>query len=127
MKIHQQKGEIARDIGAAQEPSHTIKMGSGTCRDFAWLMVEALRRLGYAARFVTGYLYEPGDAAGDQLDWLTDGDFADSGVAMNVIADRCSIGLDIRYAPALGEKGARRRIEQALKERYAREPVGAAR
>jgi transglutaminase-like putative cysteine protease len=55
--IHESFNYIARDQGAAQEPGHTVAVGSGTCRDFAWLMVEALRRLGYAARFVTGYLY----------------------------------------------------------------------
>jgi transglutaminase-like putative cysteine protease len=57
--IHDTFEYSARDQGAAQEPSHTVRMGSGTCRDFAWLMVETLRRLGYAARFVTGYLYSP--------------------------------------------------------------------
>ena len=50
---------LARDQGAAQEPRHTVAIRSGTCRDFAWLMVEALRRLGYATRFVTGYIYSP--------------------------------------------------------------------
>lgn len=61
--IHDTFEYQARDIGAAQEPSHTVKLGAGTCRDFAWLMVEALRRLGYAARFVTGYLYSPAHGA----------------------------------------------------------------
>jgi YD repeat-containing protein len=58
--IHDGFEFLERDIGAAQEPSHTVKLGAGACRDFTWLMVEALRRLGYAARFVTGYLYCPG-------------------------------------------------------------------
>jgi YD repeat-containing protein len=58
--IHDSFEYQARDLGAAQEPSHTVKVGAGTCRDFAWLMTESLRRLGYAARFVTGYLYSPG-------------------------------------------------------------------
>ena len=57
--IHDAFAYEPRDIGAAQDSSQTVRLGSGTCRDFAWLMVEALRRLGYAARFVTGYLYCP--------------------------------------------------------------------
>ena len=49
-----------RDAEGTQTPAETLARGSGTCRDFALLMMEAARSLGLAARFVTGYLYDTG-------------------------------------------------------------------
>lgn len=49
----------ARDEEGTQSPDATLAKKSGTCRDYAWLMMEALRRLGIACRFVSGYLYDP--------------------------------------------------------------------
>jgi transglutaminase-like putative cysteine protease len=40
-----------------QAPLITLRSRRGTCRDFALLMIEAVRSLGFAARFVTGYVY----------------------------------------------------------------------
>jgi transglutaminase-like putative cysteine protease len=42
-----------------QPPAVTLESGGGTCRDYALLMMEGARALGLAARFVTGYLYDP--------------------------------------------------------------------
>ena len=49
----------ARDEEGTQTPQQTLKLSTGSCRDFALLMMEAVRRLGIATRFVSGYLYDP--------------------------------------------------------------------
>ncbi|HEY3892147.1 MAG TPA: transglutaminase family protein [Bradyrhizobium sp.] len=46
-----------------QHPLDTLQTRSGTCRDYALFMIEALRRLGIAARFVSGYIFIPADRA----------------------------------------------------------------
>ncbi len=64
--IHSGFAYQARWQEGTQSPQETLQRRAGTCRDFAWLMVEGLRRLGYAARFVTGYLHSPdGGVRGD--------------------------------------------------------------
>lgn len=48
-----------RSALGTQAPLETLQLRGGTCRDFALLMIEAARSLGFAARFVTGYIYVP--------------------------------------------------------------------
>jgi transglutaminase-like putative cysteine protease len=57
--IHQRFAYVTRYEEGVQSPSQTLILGSGACRDLAWLMVEGVRQLGFAALFVTGYLYAP--------------------------------------------------------------------
>ncbi|MBA2587937.1 MAG: transglutaminase family protein [Alphaproteobacteria bacterium] len=57
--IHKDFKYIHRAYGPPQAPVHTLRTGTGTCRDFAVLMMEAARGLGLAVRFVSGYLHIP--------------------------------------------------------------------
>ena len=59
MGIRESFAYSRRTDPGTQSPQFTLKARKGTCRDFAWLMIEACRCLGLAARFVTGYIYVP--------------------------------------------------------------------
>lgn len=50
---------VSRTEKGTQTPIETLTRRKGTCRDYAMLMIEAVRALGFAARFVSGYVYDP--------------------------------------------------------------------
>jgi transglutaminase-like putative cysteine protease len=54
-----------RDEEGTQSPLETLAKASGSCRDIAALFIDAVRRLGFGARAVSGYLFDPDAPEGD--------------------------------------------------------------
>lgn len=56
LTLHERLRDVPRLTGAPHDPEFTLRAGKGSCRDFAVLYVACSRHLGFAARFVSGYL-----------------------------------------------------------------------
>ncbi|WP_084356122.1 transglutaminase family protein [Novosphingobium lentum] len=57
--IRRQFTYVPRHAKGTQTPIETLELMRGTCRDYAMFMIEAVRALGFASRFVSGYVYNP--------------------------------------------------------------------
>jgi transglutaminase-like putative cysteine protease len=83
----------ARDEEGTQSPLITLARGTGSCRDFALLMMEAARRLGVATRFVSGYLYDP---------WLDDDAETGEGGSIGIVGAGSTHAWLQAYLPGAG-------------------------
>lgn len=103
--VHQRIKYLIRMEPGVQSPEETLSLGSGSCRDSAWLLVQLLRHLGLAARFASGYsiLLKPDTLAVGETSTL-ENDFADLHAWTEVYLPGAGwVGLDPSAGLLVGE------------------------
>ena len=122
--IHTQFSYNRRHALGTQTPVETLELGGGTCRDLAMFMMGAVRALGLAARFVSGYLYDPAlDAtqAGGAADSVPAGDVRGAGDTHAWVQVYLPGAGWVEFDPTNGQVGGTNLIRVAV----AREPFQA--
>ena len=110
LRIREQLAYSHRHERGVQSPAETLRCGRGTCRDFAWLMIDAVRALGLAARFVSGYIFVPDDGAAFALGggathawlqvYLPGAGWVDFDPTNSIIGNRNLIRVAVAWDPA---------------------------